>query len=285
MMPVAKIDEPLWALVLLVAVAFPLHEMGHLLALRLLGWHGGVKMGALGLAVSLPVGVQGWRLAVVAASGPAANLLVMWLALHWQLAFAQALAQVNFVLAAVNLLPILPLDGGKMLLGLFSGLVAWRRLAGWLLFAARAWAVALVLCVYYFGLSRWLVVAALWLYLLAMQENRRLGYLLAVGLAACRGQSWRPLRCIRLWVDEPLWRVERVMSPGWRNVLWLAGRQIDGDELLDCCEAGGGAAYLSEILKDWRIKKDYVRQLPNYKRLRCKIGRKLEKYIGILRSR
>lgn len=264
-MPAAKIDEPLWALVLLVVLAFPLHEAGHLLALRLLGFGGGLKMGALGLAVRLPGGVQGWRLAAVAAAGPAANLLVMCLALRWQL---QTLAQVNFVLAAVNLLPILPLDGGRVLLGLFSWVMAWRKLARLLLFAARAWAVALLLCVYYFGLSRWLVVAALWLYLLAMAEDGRLVYQLAVGLAACRGQKWRPGRHIRLQKDEPLWRVVRRMSPGWGNRVCYAGRQIDGDELLALWEAGGGARYLSEILKDWRIKKEYARYLPNYKRLR-----------------
>lgn len=268
MMPAAQIDEPLVALVLLVALAFPLHEAGHLLALRLLGLGGGLKMGALGLAVRLPACIQGWRLAAVAAAGPAANLLVMWLALHWQLPLAQTVAQVNFVLAAVNLLPILPLDGGRVLLGLFGGVMAWRRLARLLLFCARAWAVALLFTVYYFGLTRWLVVAALWLYLLAMAEERRLGYHLAVGLAACRGQSWRPLRLIRLKKDEPLWRVARLMSPGWRNRVCYAGRQIDGDELLALWEDGGSARYLSEILKDWRIKKEYARHLPNYKRLK-----------------
>lgn len=69
MMPAAQIDEPLVALVLLVALAFPLHEAGHLLALRLLGLGGGLKMGALGLAVRLPACIQGWRLAAVAACG------------------------------------------------------------------------------------------------------------------------------------------------------------------------------------------------------------------------
>lgn len=267
MMLATKIAEPLWVLLCL-AVAFPLHELGHLLALRALGVRGGLKLGALGLAVRVPPAVQGWRGAVVAAAGPCANLLVMWLALPGHLPLLQTLAQVNFVLAAVNLLPILPLDGGRVVLGWLSGAVAWRRLAGVLLFVARAWAVALVLCVYYFGLARWLVVAALWLYLLAMAEERRLAYQLVSGLVACRGQAGRPVRRIKLRRDEPLWRVVRRMSPGWRNVVWLDGRGVDGDELIGLYEEGAGARKMAEIIKDWRIKKEYAHYLPNYKRLR-----------------
>lgn len=250
----AKVESTLIAAVLLVVVAYPLHECGHLLALKLPGRWGALGLnGVLGLSVKVPADVQGWRGALVAAAGPAANLAVMWLALALNL---QTLAQVNFVLAAVNLLPILPLDGGRVVLGLLSGVVAWRRLRRVLLFLARGWAVALVLCVYYFGLSRWLVVAALWLYLLAMWEDGRTAAELAVGLVACRGQRLRPVRHIRLYRDEALWQVVRRMSPGWRNIVHFKGRKSGEDELLELWQNGAGAVKMSELLKDWRIKKD-----------------------------
>lgn len=242
----ARIDNPTMAVLCLLLFAFPVHELGHLLALRLLGKRG--KMGGgLGLVVKMPPAVQGWRMALVAAAGPSVNLLAMWLALKLGI---QTAAQVNFVLAAVNLLPILPLDGGRIVLGLLSGAVAWRRLAGALLLSGRAAAIALALCVYYFGLTRWLMPAAAWLYLLSMMEERRLGSVQMAALSECVGQGARPLRHVRIKRDMPLYLVMRRCSPGWRNVVYYKGGKIDGDWLVGRWQSGYGARFMTDLLKD-----------------------------------
>ncbi len=99
---------------------------------------------AFGWARPVPVNYSALRkprlhMALVAAAGPAANLLMLvcWaVALHFALKLpvgssAEFLARlcvagvvVNLVIMAFNLLPILPLDGGRILSGLLPGRVA-----------------------------------------------------------------------------------------------------------------------------------------------------------------
>lgn len=241
-----QICAPRAQVVLLLLLCWLAHEAGHLLALKFLGFGGRLKMGGgLGAAVELSPGAQGWRGAIAAAGGPLINFLLMQaaLALGWQTA-----AQVNFVLAAVNLLPLLPLDGGRIILGLFSGLISWRRLAALLLFWARAAAIALGICVYYFGLTRLLLPAALWLYLLAAKEEGRLAYLHITALWACRGRALRPLRRIYLRRDKPLYKVVALLSPGWRNLVSYRGRPLEEDELLELWQQGRGADMISAVI-------------------------------------
>ncbi len=99
---------------------------------------------AFGWAKPVPVNYSALRkprlhLTLVAAAGPAANLLMLvgWaVTLHLTLmlpagAYAEFLARlsvagvvVNLVIMVVNLLPILPLDGGRILSGLLPGRAA-----------------------------------------------------------------------------------------------------------------------------------------------------------------
>ena len=58
------------------------------------------------------------RDSLVALAGPAANLLFGALALLWGWGLAAAL---TLAVGAFNLLPILPLDGGRVLYGLLAG--------------------------------------------------------------------------------------------------------------------------------------------------------------------
>lgn len=99
---------------------------------------------AFGWARPVPVNYSALRkprlhMTLVAAAGPAANLamLICWaIALHFALMLpvgpsAEFLARlcaagvvVNLVIMAFNLLPILPLDGGRILSGLLPGRIA-----------------------------------------------------------------------------------------------------------------------------------------------------------------
>jgi len=114
--------------------------LGILLATKLMGGAGML----FGWAKPVPVDFGRLRrpkrdMLWVAAAGPAANLLmaILW-ALSLRLLFeagtsesfwfqmAIAGVQVNLVLMALNLLPILPLDGGRILFSLLPQRMAWQ---------------------------------------------------------------------------------------------------------------------------------------------------------------
>lgn len=98
-----------------------LHELGHIAVGTALG--GSVKefsltaVGAeLNIAYNAPLTYG--KDSLVALAGPAANLLAggLFTALDWSLAAALSLA-----VGAFNLLPIMPLDGGRVVYGLLAG--------------------------------------------------------------------------------------------------------------------------------------------------------------------
>ena len=115
----------------------------------------------------MPPSCQGWRESYVALGGPAANLLLLAAAWRWD--WPQLLAG-NLVMAAVNLLPFLPLDGGKALRGLAGSVFSWLAVSRFLLLWGKAAALAFAGVVYYFGLRRWLL-------LVAGREEQNLPYL------------------------------------------------------------------------------------------------------------
>lgn len=162
-------------LIMALLTAWLLHELGHWLALRSLGMAGRLhNRWFLGVALEVPPACQGWRESYVAVAGPLANLLLAVFAWCWDYS---SLLAANFVLGAVNLLPFLPLDGGKVLRGLAGSVFDWLAVSRFLLFWGKAAALAFAGVIYYFGLHRWLLLLAVWLYLLAWREERNLPYL------------------------------------------------------------------------------------------------------------
>lgn len=162
-------------LLLALLCAWLAHELGHWLALRSLGLSGRLhNRWLLGVALEVPPACQGWRESYVALAGPAANLLLLAVAWRWD--WPQLLAG-NLVMAAVNLLPFLPLDGGKALRGLAGSVFSWLAVSRFLLLWGKAAALAFAGVVYYFGLRRWLLLLAGWLYFVAWREEQNLPYL------------------------------------------------------------------------------------------------------------
>ena len=129
-----RVSAGFWLLVIVAAIVSPvqvvvsillaaaLHECGHLLLLR--RYHvrvNGLRLSALGAvlyaqdAQKLSYG----RELLVTLAGPAANLfcalVAAILALHTQREFFYVFAGANVILCAYNLLPVLPLDGGRAL--------------------------------------------------------------------------------------------------------------------------------------------------------------------------
>ena len=94
------------------AAAAAVHEAGHLLALFLLGARfEAVSVRATGPVLHCAEPLTGAEAAAAALAGPAAGL-VFWrvLFVRWTLS-----AEMSLILSCVNLLPILPLDGGRAL--------------------------------------------------------------------------------------------------------------------------------------------------------------------------
>ena len=110
---------------LALAIGLLAHESAHLLAARCLGVVvSQLRLMPIGGAILMenPYALRPSRLLIVAAAGPlgSAAMIVLGAALaHWGLlspCFFMAVTRVNLALLLFNLLPALPLDGGRMLL-------------------------------------------------------------------------------------------------------------------------------------------------------------------------
>lgn len=122
--------DPLWILLFSL-----LHEAGHWIAIRRLG--GTVRdFRSRGAGFSLRVNGLSYRAEALAAfSGPAVNLLLAGgfalLAFIHPSAYFSFFAAANLALAAMNLLPVYPLDGGRILastLGAYTAPHTCRRI-------------------------------------------------------------------------------------------------------------------------------------------------------------
>jgi Zn-dependent protease len=139
--------------VLVIALVFGsvlLHELGHALVARHFGVHvSGIELSFFGGAAKM---VQMPRSAnheiAIAAAGPAVSLMLagaglgLGLALHVPL-FAQ-IGGINLVLAAFNLIPALPMDGGRILRALLTRKTDFVRATEIAVKVARVTAVAFV---------------------------------------------------------------------------------------------------------------------------------------------
>ncbi|WP_044891514.1 metalloprotease [Opitutus terrae] len=150
-----------WRTVIFLAVAIAIHELGHVLAMRVFGYKN-VRMLFLpffgGLATGQPRELDATKNALVSLAGPlvgiASAVLAGVLALvtgapPWLVEFAWA----SLFLNAFNLLPLVPLDGGQFandtLFSRFPVLeLLFRLLAvaglGWLAWRAQSWVLGVV---------------------------------------------------------------------------------------------------------------------------------------------
>ncbi len=140
------------------ALGLAVHEAAHLLAARGLGVGvSGLRLMPFGGAIHMdnPYALPPSKLLLVAAAGPAANLLAIFAGAslaHWGLleaGFALALARVNATLMLFNLIPALPLDGGRMLYALLYPRLGRERAAElgiWIGRGAAATLLGLAVC-------------------------------------------------------------------------------------------------------------------------------------------
>ena len=145
-----------WKMVVYLAVGIALHELGHVLAMRLFGYKN-VRMLFVplfgGLATGVPRELDATKNALVALAGPVFGLMTAGVAglAAFMLGSPQWLVQfawVSLLLNAFNLIPFVPLDGGQFandtLFSRFPALELVFRLVaiaglGWIAWILQAW--------------------------------------------------------------------------------------------------------------------------------------------------
>jgi Zn-dependent protease len=171
--------DPLVGL-LIIGLAFGsvlLHELGHALVARRLGVHvSGIELSFFGGAAKM---VQMPRSAdheiAIAAAGPAVSLMLAGLGFGLGVAghswLLLAIGQVNLVIALFNLIPALPMDGGRILRALLTRRMDFVRATDVAVAIARVFAVGFAI----YGLTAgWyqLVVLAPLLWMMGTHEQR-----------------------------------------------------------------------------------------------------------------
>ncbi|MDR1262730.1 MAG: M50 family metallopeptidase [Oscillospiraceae bacterium] len=125
-----------WPVMRVMLLVLILHEIAHMLAAAALGLRvasmeitpfGGVAR-VEGISHASP-----WQEVVIALAGPASNLLMAMAAAFgaqmglWPGSAIQLFLRCNLALMLCNLLPALPLDGGRAVRAMASGALGWRR--------------------------------------------------------------------------------------------------------------------------------------------------------------
>ena len=136
--------------------ALLVHELGHVIAARAMGVRiAEVRVCPLGASMRLEL-CDDLATTVVSLCGPAASLAAATTAIcaadvFPALAFLEGFATYSLVLAAFNMLPAMPLDGGRILKDALSGVLSQKILRYVLLFTGLAVVFVLFLmsCAYY----------------------------------------------------------------------------------------------------------------------------------------
>jgi Zn-dependent protease len=159
--------------VLVVCLAFAsvvLHEIGHALVARRLGVHvAGIELGFLGGAAKMANLPRTPRHELaIAAAGPAVSLMLAgaFLGMAGALGspFLALVGKINLVIAAFNLIPALPMDGGRILRALLVPRFGFVRATDIAVTVARVAAVGFALLGLFAGMYQLLVLAPfLWL--------------------------------------------------------------------------------------------------------------------------
>ena len=216
------------------AIALSAHELAHLLAARLAGVEiAEIQLLPFGGSAKMenPYRIPPARVVAVALAGPAANLVLIVLCAaltQWglvQAASAAALFQMNLTLMLFNLLPALPLDGGRILYALLQrplGESRALRLGIWLgrVLAAALLAVAVGLG---FRSGRWnltLILAAVFLLASGPDESAAWARSRAQRLGdALESAAIRPVRILQLPSDTSVQRALELLRP--RERCWF----------------------------------------------------------------
>lgn len=144
-----------------------LHEFGHCFAAKYFDWHvHSITLYPVGGAARMDIEPRPWEEFVVAVCGPLVNIALIWPIMKWG---NDQLVLMNYSLLIFNLLPLYPLDGGRIFRAVLE-LLPWPRFKR---LHATKWAV-------YVGRVGWVLLAILAIY---VQAWMLLAICLLMGLA------------------------------------------------------------------------------------------------------
>ena len=188
MMPMLALMTGMREELLALSLALSVHELAHLLAarwmhvrveqLRLMPFGGAADIGN-------PYALSAVQQLVTSLAGPLANLLSLFICAaltHWRVLspmFALQMLQANLILMLFNLLPALPLDGGRALYALLSPVIGRERAVETGILMGRILAGLMLALSLYIWITRGLVnlsliFAAIFILAAAPEERRAL---------------------------------------------------------------------------------------------------------------
>lgn len=229
--------------------ALLLHETAHVAAARLCGMRViSLELTPLGAAARLgnPWNAGTLQVVLTALAGPAVNALALcaiasaayagWIGAD----LARMLIAPNVLLLAVNLIPALPMDGGRALCALLSGRIGVQRAVRFGVRAGCAVAALILAAAVYSGLTRgvWniaMLASAAYIAACALRETDAAASASAEALVGRRDQLRRgalPVRMLAVPEDLPLSRAVGLVRPGRLHVFALYDDQMRPSGLL-----------------------------------------------------
>lgn len=254
----------------MVLFSLTLHELCHAIAARSLGYRvASVELHPFGFAATMdtPPLTELDELCI-AAAGPVASLAAATAATaacHYFPGHTTALKgfiDINMTLAVVNLLPALPLDGGRAARALLSGLLGGGRAtalcAGFGMFAGAAMLAAGVWSLIKYGANLTLAVMGAFLAIAAAKEaarsrSARLSAMVKRSAALRRGESIG-VKYMAMSTDAGVGDALRRISTGKYNVILVvdsalrAVGRLDEGALMDAVARGGAGRSLGELV-------------------------------------
>lgn len=153
-----------------------LHELGHALVARRLGVHvSGIELSFFGGAAKMiDMPRRADHEIAIAAAGPAVSLMLggvgLGLGIAFQSLFVTQIGAINLAIAAFNLIPALPMDGGRILRALLTRKMDFVRATDVAVTVSRVAAVAFVLFGLYLPAFQLIILAPL-LWMMGTRER------------------------------------------------------------------------------------------------------------------
>jgi stage IV sporulation protein FB len=210
-----------------------IHEMGHVAVARELGWQvTEIQLLPFGGVAHMEDALIAEPLdeIVVALAGPFMNVTLAFLSLlFWQLdlwseAWTRFFVTSNFLIAGFNLLPIWPLDGGRILQAILAYRLPYRT-AALLSIGASTSLSAVLLGLGFFHLHLNAIAVGSYLLVINVQAFLRFPYqfirfLMEKYVQAPDGRLYRP---VRLSPATTAWEASQKMRKGYYHVFYVMG--------------------------------------------------------------